>query len=140
VREARPGHVRQPGVPPPGGPGATASRGIRPHPRALRVPPPGSAEAAALENPERIDGSALHKGKRFTGSTARRATALPEKGTAPVAKKFVRPPPTSPRAQRAGAAVGELFAVLTHGKNGMPSFRTTSLRGSGGSSPPMPKR
>jgi mono/diheme cytochrome c family protein len=92
---------------------------------ALRVPPPGSAEAAALENPERIDGSALLKGKTLYGIHCAPCHGASGKGDGPVAKKFVPTPADISAGAKGGSRpVGELFAVLTHGKNGMPSFRT----------------
>jgi len=90
-----------------------------------RVPLPGSAEAAALPNPEKINEFSLLTGKELFGIYCAPCHGESGKGDGPVAKKFV-PTPADISAAGHGShhSEGELFAVVTHGKNGMPAFRS----------------
>jgi len=88
------------------------------------VPPPGSPAAAALKNPEKVTDFSLLTGKELYGIHCTPCHGESGKGDGPVAKKFV-PTPVDISAAGRGAhrPDGDLFAVLTHGKNGMPPFR-----------------
>ena len=88
------------------------------------VPVPGSAGAAALSNPEKINEFTLLTGKELYGIYCTPCHGASGKGDGPVAKKFVpTPADISSTGHGAHHPEGELFAVLTHGKNGMPPFR-----------------
>jgi mono/diheme cytochrome c family protein len=88
------------------------------------VPMPGSPAAAALENPEKITDFTLLTGKELYGIYCAPCHGASGKGDGPVAKKYV-PTPVDISGTGRGSRHpdGELFAVLTHGKNGMPAFR-----------------
>ena len=88
------------------------------------TPKPGTPEAAALKNPERVTEFSLLTGKELYGIYCAPCHGESGKGDGPVAKKFV-PTPADISATGHGAhrPEGELFAVVTHGKNGMPPFR-----------------
>jgi len=88
------------------------------------VPAPGSPAAAALSNPEKINEFTLLTGKELYGIYCTPCHGASGKGDGPVAEKFV-PTPADISATGHGThhAEGELFAVLTHGKDGMPPFR-----------------
>jgi len=91
---------------------------------AERVPLPGTPAAAALGNPERITDSTRLKGKELYGIHCAPCHGLSGKGDGRVAGKFVPSPvDISAGAKKARPPAGELYAVLTHGKNGMPAFR-----------------
>jgi hypothetical protein len=87
------------------------------------APLPGSPGAASLRNPEKVTESSLSKGKELYGIYCTPCHGASGKGDGPVAKKFV-PTPADISATGHGGhhPDGELFAVLTHGKNGMPAF------------------
>jgi mono/diheme cytochrome c family protein len=87
------------------------------------VPLPGSPAAAALANPEKATEFSLLTGKELYGIYCAPCHGEGGKGDGPVAKKFV-PTPVDISATGHGAhhPDGDLFAVLTHGKNGMPAF------------------
>ncbi len=89
------------------------------------TPKPGTAEAAALTNPEKVTDFSLLTGKDLFGIYCAPCHGAAGKGDGPVAKKFV-PTPADISATGHGShhPEGELFAVLTHGKNGMPPFRS----------------
>lgn len=89
-----------------------------------RVPLPGSPGAASLRNPEKITESSLVAGKELYGIYCTPCHGPSGKGDGPVAKKFI-PTPADISATGHGShhPDGNLFAVLTHGKNGMPPFR-----------------
>jgi len=88
------------------------------------VPSPGTPAAAALGNPEQITDSTLLKGKELYGIHCAPCHGLDGKGNGRVAGKFVpAPADISAGAKKARPPAGELFAVLDHGKNGMPAFR-----------------
>jgi len=89
-----------------------------------RVPLPGTPGAASLWNPEKATESALLAGKELYGVYCAPCHGASGKGDGPVAKKFV-PTPADISASGHGAhhPDGDLFAVLTHGRNGMPDFR-----------------
>lgn len=88
------------------------------------TPMPGTPEAAALKNPEKVTEFALLAGKELFGIYCTPCHGESGKGDGPVAKKFV-PTPADISATGHGAhhSDGDLFAVVTHGKNGMPPFR-----------------
>ncbi|MBE0569373.1 MAG: cytochrome c [Deltaproteobacteria bacterium] len=94
------------------------------------APMPGSAAAAALENPEKITDFTLLTGKELYGIYCAPCHGASGKGDGPVAKKFV-PTPVDISVTGLGSRLpdGELFAVLTHGKNGMPAFRSDLTAG-----------
>jgi mono/diheme cytochrome c family protein len=89
------------------------------------TPKPGTAEAAALGNPEKVTDFSLLTGKELYGIYCTPCHGASGKGDGPVAKKFV-PTPADISATGHGShhPEGELFAVVTHGKNGMPPFRS----------------
>ncbi|MBE0607148.1 MAG: cytochrome c [Deltaproteobacteria bacterium] len=89
------------------------------------TPKPGTAEAAALVNPEKVTDFSLLTGKELFGIYCTPCHGASGKGDGPVAKKFV-PTPADISATGHGShhPEGELFAVVTHGKNGMPPFRS----------------
>ena len=91
---------------------------------AERVPLPGTPAAAALGNPERITDSTLLKGKELYGIHCAPCHGLLGKGDGRVAGKFVpTPADISAGGNKVRPPAGELYAVLAHGKNGMPAFR-----------------
>ena len=89
------------------------------------TPKPGTPEAAGLKNPEKVTEFSLLTGKELYGIYCTPCHGESGKGDGPVAKKFV-PTPADISASGHGShhPEGELFAVVTHGKNGMPSFRS----------------
>ena len=90
-----------------------------------RTPKPGTPEAAALANPDKVDDFALVAGKELYGIHCAPCHGESGKGDGPVAKKFV-PTPADVSATGHGAhhPDGDLFAVITHGRGGMPPFRS----------------
>jgi mono/diheme cytochrome c family protein len=88
------------------------------------TPKPGTPEAAALKNPDKVTDFSLLTGKELFGIYCTPCHGASGKGDGPVAKKFV-PTPADISATGHGShhPEGELFAVVTHGKNGMPPFR-----------------
>jgi mono/diheme cytochrome c family protein len=88
------------------------------------TPKPGTPEAAALKNPDKVTDFSLVTGKELYGIYCAPCHGAYGKGDGPVAKKFV-PTPADISATGHGShhPEGELFAVVTHGKNGMPPFR-----------------
>jgi cytochrome c1 len=89
------------------------------------VPLPGSPGATSLRNPEQVTESSLLAGKELYGIYCTPCHGESGKGDGPVAKKFV-PTPADISAAGHGAhhPDGDLFAVVTHGRNGMPPFRS----------------
>jgi len=89
------------------------------------TPKPGTPEAAALKNPERVTEFSLLTGKELYGIYCTPCHGESGKGDGPVARKFV-PTPADISATGHGAhhPDGDLFAVVTHGLNGMPPFRS----------------
>jgi len=89
------------------------------------TPKPGTPEAAALRNPEKMTEFSLLTGKGLFGIYCTPCHGESGKGNGPVAKKFV-PTPADISAAGHGShhPEGELFAIVTHGKNGMPPFRS----------------
>jgi mono/diheme cytochrome c family protein len=89
------------------------------------TPKPGTAEAAALGNPEKATDFSLLTGKELFGIYCTPCHGASGKGDGPVAKKFV-PTPADISATGHGShhPEGELFAVVTHGMGGMPPFRS----------------
>lgn len=89
------------------------------------TPKPGTPEAAALKNPEKATDSSLLTGKELFGVYCVPCHGASGKGDGPVAKKFV---PTPADISGAGHGShppdGDLFAVVTHGRGGMPPFRS----------------
>jgi mono/diheme cytochrome c family protein len=88
-----------------------------------RTPKPETPEAAALRNPEKTTETSLLARKELFGIYCTPCHGASGKGDGPVAKKFV-PTPADISAAGHGAhhPDGDLFAVVTHGKNGMPPF------------------
>jgi mono/diheme cytochrome c family protein len=89
------------------------------------VPLPASPGAASLRNPEKVTESSLLAGKELYGIYCTPCHGASGKGDGPVAKKFV-PTPADISAAGHGShhSEGDLFAVVTHGRNGMPPFRS----------------
>lgn len=88
------------------------------------VPSPGTPAAGALGNPEQITDSALLKGKELYVIHCAPCHGLTGKGNGRIAGKFVPAPvDISAGAKKERPSGGELFAILDHGKNGMPAFR-----------------
>ena len=89
------------------------------------VPHPGSPGAASLRNPEQVTESSLLAGKELYGIYCTPCHGESGKGDGPVAKKFV-PTPVDISATGHGShhPDGDLFAVVTHGRSGMPPFRS----------------
>ena len=89
------------------------------------TPKPGTPEAAALKNPEKVTDFSLLTGKELFGIYCTPCHGASGKGDGPVAKKFV-PTPADISATGHGShhPEGDLFAVVTHGVNGMPPFRS----------------
>lgn len=89
------------------------------------TPKPGTPEAAALKNPERVTEFSLLTGKGLFGIYCTPCHGESGKGDGTVAKKFVPTPADISGAGYGGKYLeGELFAVVTHGKDGMPAFRS----------------
>jgi len=89
------------------------------------TPKPGTAEAAALGNPEKLTDFSLLTGKELYGIYCTPCHGESGKGDGPVAEKFVpTPADISGTGHGAHHSDGDLFAVVTHGKNGMPPFRS----------------
>ena len=89
-----------------------------------RSPKPGTPEAAALKNPEKTTESSLLAGKELYGIFCTPCHGESGKGDGPVAKKFVPTPVDISGTGFGMAPEGLLFAVVTHGLNGMPPFRS----------------
>ena len=89
------------------------------------TPKPGTPEAAALKNPEKVTEFSLLTGKELFDIYCTPCHGASGKGDGPVAKKFV-PTPADISGTGYGGKYpeGELFAVATHGKDGMPAFRS----------------
>jgi cytochrome c5 len=89
------------------------------------VPLPGSPGAAPLRNPEKGTESSLLAGKELYGIFCTPCHGESGKGDGPVAKKFI-PTPVDISAAGPGShhPDGDLFAIVTHGRNGMPPFRS----------------
>lgn len=89
-----------------------------------RVPLPGTPGAASLWSPVKATESSLLAGKELYRVYCAPCHGASGKGDGPVAKKFVPTPvDISPSGHGAHHPDGDLFAVLTHGRNGMPAFR-----------------
>ena len=89
-----------------------------------RTPKPGTPEAAALKNPEKATESSLLAGKELYGIYCAPCHGASGKGDGPVAKKFVPTPVDISGTGFGTAPEGLLFAIVTHGWNGMPPFRS----------------
>ena len=89
------------------------------------TPKPGTPEAAALKNPEKTTDFSLLAGKEMYGIYCTPCHGDTGKGDGTIAKKFV-PTPTDISATGHGShhPEGDLFAIVAHGKNGMPPFRS----------------
>ena len=89
------------------------------------VPLPGSPGAASLRNPEKVTESSLPAGKELYGIYCTPCHGASGKGDGPIAKKFV-PTPVDISATGHGShdPEGDLFAILTHGRGGMPPLRS----------------
>jgi len=88
------------------------------------TPMPGTPEAAALRNPEKVTESSLRTGKELFGIYCTPCHGASGKGDGPVAKKFVPTPVDISGTGFGMAPEGLLFAIVTHGMNGMPPFRS----------------
>ena len=88
------------------------------------TPKPGTPEAAALKNPEKVTEFSLLAGKELYGIYCAPCHGESGKGDGPVAKKFVPTPVDISGTGFGMAPEGLLFAVVTHGMNGMPPFRS----------------
>ena len=87
------------------------------------TPKPGTPEAAALKNPEKVTEFSLLAGKELYGIYCAPCHGESGKGDGPVAKKFVPTPVDISGTGFGMAPEGMLFAIVTHGWNGMPPFR-----------------
>jgi mono/diheme cytochrome c family protein len=89
------------------------------------TPKPGTPEAAALIHPEKTTDFSLLTGKELYGIYCTPCHGESGKGDGRVAKKFV-PTPADISAAGHGShhPEGELFSIVTHGRNGMPPFRS----------------
>ena len=87
-----------------------------------RTPKPGTPEAAALKNPEKATESSLLAGKERFGIHCAPCHGASGKGDGPIAKKFVPTPADISGTGFGMAPEGLLFAIVTHGLNGMPPF------------------
>ena len=88
------------------------------------TPKPGTPEAGALKNPEKMTGFSLLTGKELYGIYCTPCHGDHGKGDGPVAKKFVPTPVDISGTGFGMAPDGMLFAIVTHGWNGMPPFRS----------------
>jgi len=88
------------------------------------TPKPGTPEAAALKNPEKVTEFSLLTGKELFGIYCAPCHGESGKGDGPVAKKFVPTPVDISGTGFGMAPEGMLFATVTHGVNGMPPFRS----------------
>jgi mono/diheme cytochrome c family protein len=88
------------------------------------TPMPGTPEAAALRNPEKVTEFSLLTGKELFGIYCTPCHGASGKGDGPVAKKFVPTPVDISGTGFGMAPEGLLFAIVTHGLNGMPPFRS----------------
>lgn len=87
------------------------------------TPKPGTPEAATLKNPEKTTEFSLLAGKELYGIYCTPCHGESGKGDGPVAKKFVPTPIDISGTGFGMAPEGVLFAIVTHGWNGMPPFR-----------------
>jgi mono/diheme cytochrome c family protein len=88
------------------------------------TPKPGTPEAVALANPEKVTDFSLLTGKELFGIYCAPCHGASGKGDGPVAKKFVPTPVDISRTGFGSAPEGMLFAIVTHGMGGMPPFRS----------------
>jgi mono/diheme cytochrome c family protein len=88
------------------------------------IPKPGSPEAAALQNPEKVTEFSLLTGKELFGIYCTPCHGASGKGDGLVAKKFVPTPADISATGQGSHPEGELFAIVTHGQDGMPPFRS----------------
>jgi mono/diheme cytochrome c family protein len=87
------------------------------------TPKPGTPEATALENPEKVTDFSLLAGKELFGIYCAPCHGASGKGDGPVARKFVPTPIDISGTGFGQAPEGMLFAIVTHGMGGMPPFR-----------------
>jgi mono/diheme cytochrome c family protein len=88
------------------------------------IPLPGTPAAAALKNPEKVSDFTLLTGKELFGIYCTPCHGAAGKGDGLVGKKYVPTPvDISATGHASHHPEGDLYAVLSHGKNGMPSFR-----------------
>ena len=85
----------------------------------------GPRRPPRYKNPEKVTEFALLTGKELFGIYCTPCHGESGKGDGPVAKKFV-PTPADISATGHGShhPEGDLFAIVTHGKDGMPPFRS----------------
>ena len=88
------------------------------------TPKPGTPEAAALKNPEKVTEFSLLTGKELFGIYCTPCHGASGKGDGSVAKKFVPTPVDISGTGFGMAPEAVLFAIVTHGLNGMPPFRS----------------
>ena len=98
------------------------------------TPKPGTPEATALKNPEKVTDFSLLTGKELFGIYCTPCHGASGKGDGPVAKKFVPTPIDISGTGFGMAPEGMLFAVVTHGGTACPPSAPTSPRRSAGSS------
>jgi len=89
-----------------------------------RTPKPGTPEAMALKNPEKTTGSSLTDGKELFGIYCVPCHGESGKGNGPIAKKFVPTPEDISGTGYGKVPEGFLFAIVTHGQDAMPPFRS----------------
>jgi len=88
------------------------------------TPMPGTPEAASLKNPEKVSDFSLLSGKELFGIYCTPCHGESGKGDGPVARKFVPTPADISGAGFGKTPEGDLFAIVTHGQDGMPPFRS----------------
>jgi len=87
------------------------------------VPAFGTDASKALRNPEKVTETSFHEGKELFGIYCTPCHGLSGKGDGPVAKKLTPQPIDISGSGFGGFATeGQLFAIVTHGVDGMPSF------------------
>ncbi len=97
--------------------GSVPTKGI------AHVPAPGSDAARALRNPGKVTEASLREGKELFGIYCTPCHGVSGKGDGPIAKKLVPEPIDISGSGYGGfASEGQLFSVVTHGADGMPSF------------------
>ena len=88
------------------------------------TPKPGTPEAMALRNPEKTTDFSLLTGKELFGIYCVPCHGESGKGNGPIAKKFVPTPEDISRTGYGKVPEGDLFAIVTHGQDAMPPFRS----------------
>jgi mono/diheme cytochrome c family protein len=87
------------------------------------VPAPGTDAAKALRNPEKVTEASFQEGKELFRIYCTPCHGISGKGDGLVGKKLTPQPINISGSGYGGFATeGQLFAVVTHGVDGMPSF------------------